>query len=646
MRSKRFQRLVAWTAWSAVLGYVVLAGLSGTLFQPGTVVDLEVPATLAGRGAALLGLMMVVTFPGLLLALVHPSSSAKPVTDLLLEALALSTAAHIINLSLVKLAGLVVSPASLIGAGLLEVVPVWAWAWRRRRWAPLRPPNLREGLGLGGAALLTIYLTVSHTDVLLRSLGDYFHEEGWPEDAGQAREEVAGVTIERSPRWVPVQAFEYTFQKLSPMTSPETLVLHADGYRRVTLRFLWQGPVGSRLRIDCEDRQAEARIERAPVEREDEGPTLRYLDTGIDSVVLRLPVRSSRRCVLTPDLPPGRHGTLLDLSGCPAEVLWDTEALGGWRPVHYYQILNIAENVAWSRALFADLWTTKNQPPLWSYVYSSTNLYVGDGLWAINLLFFLIVGLSVHLAWAVVLLERPHAHPALLLLIGLIGVSHARIMLEPGSTNFPDNLYALAMIASLYLLLRGRHLAFAAAGVATTLLRYSGSGAIVLMGLLAARFRRTQRRHMLQALGTWALAMTAVSAAFFLAALWTGTLREWLDVLYFETFPEHFHGNYALGELIRRPPAFYASLLKVTGLMPLCWVFIRGTLPRLTAALTVGYTALLCMVDHFPSHYFVPPMYLVAITTAATLDPLRGWKRPLLTALCLVGLIWGLHQPL
>ncbi len=430
------------------------------------------------------------------------------------------------------------------------------------------------------------------------------------------------------------------------MSSPETLELLAAGSRKATLRFLWQGPVGSSLRVDCDGHRAEARITQAPVEREEEGPTLRYLDTGIDRVVLEVPVHTATQCLLTPLLKPGQHGTLVDLSGCPAEVLWATDALGGWKPVHYYQILNIAENVAWSRELFDSLWATRNQPPLWSYVYSSVNLYVGDGLWAVNLFFFLMVGLTVYLTWAVILIECPGANPWLLVLIALIGISHAHIMVEPGSTNFPDNLYALAMVGSLYLLLQGRRVGFAVAGVATTLLRYSGSGAIMLMGGLAAWIRRAQRRRMLQALGAWLLAMGGVSAGFFLVALFSGSLGQWLDVLYFETLPEHFHGNYAIGDLIRRPPEFYWSLLKVTGFMPAFWLLLRGKTPKLAAVLTLGYTAMLCMIDHFPSHYFVPPMYLVAIATVGTVALQRGWKQWALAVMCLAGLLWGIQQPL
>ncbi len=648
MSSDSIRRWLLLSAVLSVATYVTASGVSGTLFHPPlAVLDLTVPADPAGRVRAALGLILVVSFPGLLLALCIPWRTEKTITDLTLESLGYSAAAHVLNLSILKGIGMAPSAGALIVCGGLEVFAAWLFCRSLPLPVSVRPPTRGEWTAVALSALLVVFLAGTNVPFVMRGLGDYFYEEGLPEDIETAAKEAGGVTVERSSRWEQVRAFEYALMRITGMSGPESLVLRAPGYRETTLRFLWQGPVGSSLVVDCEDVHGVARVERSPAEMEEEGPVLRYLDNGIDGVALRVPVRSSRRCVLRPVLETGQSGTVVDLTGCPAEVLYATASLGGWTPTHYYQILNIAENVAWGRELLEDRWTTRNQPPLWSYVYSSVDVYVGKGLWAINLFFFLVVGLSVFLAWAVVLLERPDTHPLLMIPLLLTGVSHAHIMIEPGSTNFPDNLYALAMLACLYALVQGRRRAmFAAAGVATTLLRYSGSGLVLLMSGFAAWLWKARRRRMLENLAGWAIGMGAVALAFLVAALATGTAREWVDVLYFETFPEHFHGNYDIVEMLGRPPEFYWTLLKVTGFMPVLWLFLKGKTAQLAATLTIGYTALLCLIDHFPSHYFVPPMYLVAVATTASLAALHGWRRWVPLVACLGGLAWGIQQPL
>ncbi len=647
MSNTQFRRVLLVGALFVVTLFVLLASGEERFFRPAlSVLELHPPTETSGRIHAALGLLLVAFFPGFLFVLLLPSRTARSWAEVLIETFGLSTVAHILNVTCLKLLGLPISPALLVGCGLLEAALVGLAGRRHSGTASVRLPDRGEALGALLSVLLTLYLVWNHRPFLARSLGDYFYADDFAGDMEAVNLEARGVHVGRSARWATVDASEYRLYRLSDAAGPETLEFRSTTPQRVTLRFLWQGPVGSGLAIDCEDVQTSRRVERAPVELPSEGPTLRYLDEGIVQVSATVPVRASRRCVLQPLVEPGAHGTIVDLTGLPAEVLWDAEALGGWVPIHYYQILNIAENVAWSREVLENRWVTRNQPPLWSYVYSSVNVYVGEGLWAVSLFFLVIVGCSVFLAWEVVRAERTDAPVWLMLPLLFIGLSHARIMVEPGSTNFPDNLYALAMLASFLALVRGRCGLFGMAGAATTLLRYSGSGLIVLMALVAAWQWPTRRRHMFRCLGWWAAVMGGIVSAFLLTSLVEGTLDTWLEVLYFETFPEHFHGNYDLNALMGRPPEFYWTLLKVTGFMPALWLFLRGRIPRSAALLTAGYTALLCFIDHFPSHYFVPPMYLVGIATAGLLARFKGWPQWGLSALCLVGMVWGYQLPM
>ncbi|NOY27404.1 MAG: hypothetical protein GXP62_16180 [Oligoflexia bacterium] len=125
-----------------------------------------------------------------------------------------------------------------------------------------------------------------------------------------------------------------------------------------------------------------------------------------------------------------------------------------------------------------------------------------------------------------------------------------------------------------------------------------------------------------------------------------GGLDDMLFILYFETFPEHWHGHYQLSGLASRVPEFYWIWLRYTGggllLAALCIVgpsnsARRGLRFLLASALI--YSLLLCTIDHHPTHYFLPLIALtgpavVAASTAAS----SKWMKWVITLFTLAGL--------
>jgi hypothetical protein len=188
-------------------------------------------------------------------------------------------------------------------------------------------------------------------------------------------------------------------------------------------------------------------------------------------------------------------------------------------------------------------------------------------------------------------------------------------MIEPGSINFPDNLYTAALLAGLLALREKRWAMFAALALASSLLRYPG--AFVLFGAagLEALWGRTP--EWVTGIKRAAAALLAALGLFAVTGLLTGQLGSWVTTIGFEIGPEHWHGEYALGALLPRVPAFYGMWLAYAAGVPLLVLAVcRGASLRLFGV-AFAYSLLLCTIDHQPSHYFLPLLALTAISFGA-----------------------------
>ena len=114
-----------------------------------------------------------------------------------------------------------------------------------------------------------------------------------------------------------------------------------------------------------------------------------------------------------------------------------------------------------------------------------------------------------------------------------------------------------------------------------------------------------------------------VGAVIAAIGVFAGVLEDLLFILYFETFPEHWHGEYSPTKLLPRVPGFCALWTAYTG-GGLLWCVLaawrasdspaRSATRWLLTAIGL-YSLLLATIDHHPTHYFLP---LVAVTGVAT----------------------------
>ena len=378
-------------------------------------------------------------------------------------------------------------------------------------------------------------------------------------------------------------------------------------------------------------------IEADPTVQADEGPVPRYLERGVVGLITTV--------------EPGELQLVIRAAG-PVDVYvfpsvdapWEVDAAGDLKLVHYYQLLNIVENQRWAgEILDGERWLTINQPPLWSWVLAGASAGLDRDLPTANLLFLFVLFFLACSGLRLLELVAPSAPMAAWLLPGAFAVVHGRLMLEPGSTNFPDSLYAAALVGGLVALQQRGLWRFALIGLAAGALRYPGVIALSLAAVLSQVFTKESVLRHLAAL--WAAAVV-VALALAAVALVSGNMAHWLDILWFETVPEHYSNNPEALELWKRPRRFFWIWLQYSGgaLLLALPGMTRGA--RAVGATALVYSLLLCTIDHSPTHYFLPLVALSAVAVGANAAGLQGrWLRGLVPALALLGglafLFWG-----
>lgn len=427
----------------------------------------------------------------------------------------------------------------------------------------------------------------------------------------------------------------------------DELTVQAEGPARGRILLVMRGPLGATLSVG----EQVATVEAAPVEVAEEGPVARYLRRGAAALAVDVDLPAGGSLPLRVDDGAGGHDvTLYLLPG--TEALWSLHAVGELRYVHYYQLLNQVENQVWAEELLEDRWFTMNQPPGWSPALAVASLWVEPDLPGANALFLgvlLLVGLSgVRLAGAL----APGAGGLALALPGAMTLSHGLLMIEPGSTNFPDSLYAASLLGAAAALISGQSGRFAALAAASGLLRYPG---LVVCALLVAAWRVFGGAWTAPALRRLALAAGLLALGTALGLL-AGQLPDLGFIVWFEIFPEHWHDDYALSSLLPRVPEFMALWARYTGgaiLVAAPWLLgspsptRRGL--RAIAAAIGAYALVLGTVDHHPSHYFLPLVGFAGALAvgASTLDlpaPLPAFARRLVAPLVLLGVGWFLWR--
>ena len=524
--------------------------------------------------------------------------------------------------ALVRGLGLPPAPALL---GLAAATALAGAAAARR--APAPPPLPALPRAAAAAVLLGLLAFAAHRRAdLARPLGAHW----WHPDATEPPQEpldlgpAPGAPAPTPLGWPEAGAAQWA----APPPALSLAAGPAGAHGRLLL--VGTGPTGATLTAG----EATATITDSPAESADEGPVRRYRGHGAATLDLRVA------------LPPGgavtvTHTGLDTLTALPgSDAVWSAHAAGALRYVHYYQLLNMVENLDWAAEVLDWRWFTWAQPPGWSpLLAAATAASPAPGLPDGHPLFLFVAALVGLGGLRAVRALAPGAPAPALFLPAALALAHAHLLLEPGSTNFPDGLYAAAVVTLLASLHEPRRHAAAAFGLAAQALRWPG-GVLAALFLGAARALAglpTGRAAAGLALGlALGVGVAALAAA-------TGHAEDLLFVLYFETIPEHYHDEVAPPVLLARVPDFLALLVRYTGgavLVAALGAFGPANGPRraLWSALapTAAYALLLGTIDHHPTHYFLPLVALsgpLAAAAAATLP--RGGA--LLAALPLAG---------
>ncbi len=370
-----------------------------------------------------------------------------------------------------------------------------------------------------------------------------------------------------------------------------------------------RGPVGAVLQVGDQS----AVIETDPVQDPEEGPVPRYLKAGV--VSLRVHEGGTIR------VPPGLDVVIMaDQAG-----IWELHEANVLRFGHYYQLLNMVEQLRWAREMGDTRWVTDVQPPLWSWPLGVAVVF-NDGEQPTANVLFLYVCLLLGLAGVrVVGRWAPDAPWIAWCLPAFALAEHAKLMLVAGSAGLPDSAYTLAVVGLL------GSAAGAGWGIVAQLARYPGTLIAGLFLVFAGRRAEAMK------LG---VGVAALILAFGLGGWATGDLDGWIETAMWETGPEHWHGETSPSVLLARIPAFYLLWLGYAGGTPLLIPSVQNRAVNVLYGTALAYSLLLCTIDHSPSHYFLPLVWLSVLAVAVGKP--RKWAWPAWLAAVGMGYaLWG-----
>ena len=349
---------------------------------------------------------------------------------------------------------------------------------------------------------------------------------------------------------------------------------------------------------------------------------------------------------------------LANLTG--AEVRGELQELG-IHSMHAFQMLNVTENVRWAAEVasthvlpghsppWAQPPSTLHQPPAWTYLYAPSRelltpqLVSASGLLVLTL-FAIVLGALKGIESAPGM--KDHRVAALLTgVLSLNAAQHGRLMVGDGSMNFPDNLFACALLIAIVSLCMGRSHIFVLWAMLAALLRYPGAVVILLAGLALLAVDRERRVQVIDGLMRFGLAIALFCGAMLVIGVVTGILPTWLYALYFETIPEHFHN--APGDapaLLHRPLHFLRTWMFVGGGLLLLAVPFRGRLSKVSALTAALYFPFLGFIHHHSHHYFLPLVALAGLSCCASIahdpEPKRRLSVAGLAFMVATGLFW------
>gem|GEM_PF-1702588 len=590
----------------------------------------------------------------------------------LFGALGLNVFAHAVHFNALRVAGLPIEWGPLLGLALVEAA-VGCVLLRKKlpdlTFAP-SSPALRVGLTVGAAALLAFFATRGPD--LTADSSWYFYspalEEPW-----QPPDQNVPFRIERTDG--EERKADRMFRPRERIV-PYRVINEGDAEAKVPLFFLVHGRMGL---------QGELSVEGAAVDGEGLGqlvkgdwsdaPVERYWEWGTMALTSFVEIPPGGDVLVELRVLPFEPGTqglsdvaIIDWSGLGSDELRELMKARGIHHIHPFQLLNVTENVRWaaevaSTQVFAgrspDGSSHLHQPPAWTYLYAPARQMLTPQLVAGSFLFCFIIltMVAVVMKSAEAELLRKGAATggaamAVAAAIGLAaatnGMQHGALITSDASMNFPDTMYALALIGAVALLVAGRLRMFLLWGALAALLRYPGAVVVALAALTYMVADKERRALVTDAIVKFVLGISVFCGAMLIAAVMSESLEAWLFALYFETVPEHFNNNPDALPLLDRPLEFFKYWGRVGGIAMLFALPLRGPMARVAFGTALLYAPFLMFIDHFSSHYFLPLIGLGSLAAAANVARVESPKVRLgsavaLAAACTISIVVALR---
>jgi len=576
---------------------------------------------------------------------------AAPALDLvwaLFGALGLNVFAHAVHFNVLRVVGAPIEWGPLLGITLIEAA-VGCFLLRSKlpdlRFTP-SSPALRAGLAVGAAALHAFFATRGPD--LTADSSWYFYTPALEQPWQPPPQEVS-FRIERTDG---EERREDRMFRPRERIVPYRVVNEGDLPAEVPLFFLVHGKMGLQGELSVEGAAvASEQLGQLVKGRWSDAPVERYWEWGTMALSWRVEVPPGGDALVELRVLPFEPGTrglsevaIIDWSGLGSDELVQLMKARGIHHIHPFQLLNVTENVRWaaevaSTQVFAgrspDGSSHLHQPPAWTYLYAPARQMLTPQLVAGSFLFCFIILTIVAVVMKAVeaeLVAKGAARGPLALGVGAAiglaaatnGMQHGALITSDASMNFPDTMYALALVGSVALLVAGRFRMFLTWAVLAALLRYPGAVVVALGALTYMATDKERRGLVTDAIVKFVMGISVFCGAMLIAAVLSESLEAWLFALYFETVPEHFNNNPEALPLLERPLEFFKYWGRVGGIALLFALPLRGPMARTAFGTALLYAPFLMFIDHFSSHYFLPLIALASLAAGANIARAPG----------------------
>ena len=419
--------------------------------------------------------------------------------------------------------------------------------WLSRDHQPVYPLAPRERKGIQFIGLAILALVVWKSEDIARPLDGHWYLEA----ASDPRHPL--VPLRPANYWTEIENvgwMEAGAYAMTPTTPEPTLIADQRVNGRITLAV--RGPLGSFIEANGQKNTVTSQM----TEDLDEGLVDRYLNRGVAAISIWADLQPGEQ------IPLAVKGERVYLMAS-SDAVWALHGTGNLRFTHYYQLLNQVENQHWADEVLTTRRFTWNQPPGWSPILAMSNVIVAPDLNGAACLFLhvlLLVGLS---SLRLTTIIAPRAPPIAWTIPALLMMVHGILMFEPASHNFPDSLFSASILGVWIATVQGSASRFGIFGLLAQALRWPGAILSTVILLVWTWFQDTQTDVTPSLKYLWGLITIGIGVAGI--AMLTGDAEDLLFILYFETIPEHWHGNFNLLDLLSRIPNFFVTWTMYTG---------------------------------------------------------------------------------